>query len=138
MDPAVPYSLMFLDITKFLVFFLTSYFFSTHAIDFLPHGDKWLIGLKVFLVAGLTVQLVTASLYIIYGIPHLKGVAIVCTQPMLMMMRISNELMIFIFFILGIFITREVMKFHRDTVFEKTEYLMSQKCAIRKLWIIIS
>ena len=65
MDNVVVYSLVFMDVTKFLVFFLTCYYFSSQAIDFLPHAQKWLLGLKGYLICGLCIQLFTALWYII-------------------------------------------------------------------------
>ena len=108
MDNVVVYSLVFMDVTKFLVFFLTCYYFSSQAIDFLPYASKWLLGLKIYLSIGLFIQLSTALWYIIGSYNDFQSAASICKQPLLLVLRFTNEFMIFIFFILGILITREV------------------------------
>ena len=60
-----------------------------------------------------------------------------CFSPVFIILRFGGELVVFIFFVIGVIITNSVQKFKGRTIYEQTYQMIMNKRALIRLWIVI-
>lgn len=130
----VTISLTILESLRFICFFLVCYYFCKEATNILPYSKRWVIFLKVFLIANL-IWILASLGYLEYKIGILEIYPEqLCSTPMFMFLRSGGEFVTLIFVIIGVIITVQHKKINRSTEFERTSRRKAEKNAIFNMW----
>lgn len=104
--------------------------------DVLPSRKKWLRFLKIFLcvnVIWMGAGLIVLEVQI--GFTTLEAVSL-CDTSVFILIRSGGQVVNFIFFILGIVITRKVLAFNGSTIYEREELKKANRKALKSLWYV--
>lgn len=77
--------------------------------------------LRILLFVGIGIEVLGLILLIILKSLSETDANDLCFQPVFLILRLGGELIIFLFFIFGIAITRKVRQFEKITEYEKTK-----------------
>lgn len=129
-------SFTLLETLKFFCFFLACQYYCKAALGFLPNRHKWLLFLRILILGGFSILLLGGVFLILNGILADKP-DMLCHQPLFLVLRSGGEIVVYFFLVVGVVLTREIFNQPRETEYEKTKQLRSQRRALRKLWIVI-
>jgi hypothetical protein len=93
-------------------------YYSKAALVFLENKRRWVMLLRVLLIAGLFITIFGALILIMNGILSDPGISL-CRRPLFLILRSGGEIIIFFFLSFGIVLTRKINHMQRDTQFEK-------------------
>eukprot|EP00347_Sterkiella_histriomuscorum_P014768 403359603 len=128
------FSFIFLELTKFALIFMISYFYTSEAADLLPSKQFWQRFMQIILIFGMIFEGFFLIAFIVKR--SLSDVTSMCTDPFFIILRSGGQIMILVFLIIGIQITKKVMHFQRSTEYEKTKQLKEQFKALKNLWCV--
>jgi len=108
-------SLLAMEVTRFLVFFLVCYYFTNKAAKLLQNKETWRCSLKIFLVVNIAWCICSGVInYIAYSYDW-YDYSQLCHTTLFMMLRFSGEIVTALFFAIGILITLKIKKIPRTT-----------------------
>ncbi|CDW72558.1 UNKNOWN [Stylonychia lemnae] len=109
---------------------MVSYYFTHEAADILPSKLFWIKVMKLILIVGMIFEI---FFLIAFVVKRFQRADLLCEDPFFIILRSGGEIMIFIFLIIGIQITKQIKNFQRTTQYEKTKQLIAQREALQKL-----
>ena len=98
-------SFILLESLKFICFFLACQYYCKAALGYLPSKHKWLLLLRILILAGFSIMLLGGIFLILNGILADKP-DMLCHQPIFLVLRSGGEIVIYFFLVVGIVLTR--------------------------------